>query len=79
MLAWRISNTLEAGVCVETLNVATHKFGPPDIVKTDQGSQFMSFVWTDRPKRVFTRISMDGEVALPGQHFHQAPVAIPEV
>lgn len=35
VLAWRISNTLEAGFCVEALNEAIHKFGPPEIMNTD--------------------------------------------
>ena len=48
VLAWRISNTLEADFCVDALNEAIHKFGPPDIMNTDQGSQFTSFAWTDR-------------------------------
>ena len=61
VLAWRISNTLEADFCVEALNEAVHKFGPPEIMNTDQGSQFTSFVWTDRVKRVGARISMDGK------------------
>jgi putative transposase len=61
VLAWRISNTLEADFCVEALNEAFHKFGPPEIMNTDQGSQFTSFAWTDRLKRVGTRISMDGK------------------
>jgi putative transposase len=74
VLAWRISNTLEADFCplgrllcnrlpvmVEALNEAVHKFGPPEIMNTDQGSQFTSFVWTDRLKRIGTRISMDGK------------------
>ena len=34
---------------------------PPDIMNTDQGSQFTSFVWTDRLKRAGCRISMDGK------------------
>jgi len=61
VLAWRISNTLEADFCVEALNEAIHKFGPPEIMNTDQGSQFTSFAWTDRLKRFGTRISMDGK------------------
>ena len=47
--------------CVEALNEAIHKFGLPEIMNTDQGSQFTSFAWTDRLKRVGTRISMDGK------------------
>jgi putative transposase len=61
VLAWRISNTLEADFCVEALNEAVHKFGTPEIMNTDQGSQFTSFAWTDRLKRIGTRISMDGK------------------
>jgi putative transposase len=61
VLAWRISNTLEADFCVEALNEAVHKFGPPEIMNTDQGSQFTSFIWTDRLRRSGVRISMDGK------------------
>lgn len=61
VLAWRISNTLEADFCVEALNEAIHRFGAPEIMNTDQGSQFTSFAWTDRLKRVSIRISMDGK------------------
>ncbi|MEP4067749.1 IS3 family transposase [Sulfitobacter sp.] len=61
VLAWRISNTLEADFCVEALNEAIHKFGPPEIMNTDQGSQFTSFAWTDRLRRSGVRISMDGK------------------
>ena len=34
-LAWRISNTLEAELCVDALNVAIQKFAPPEIMNTD--------------------------------------------
>ena len=61
VLAWRISNTLEAGFCVDALNEAIHKFGPPDIMNTDQGSQFTSFAWTNRLRSANVRISMDGK------------------
>jgi putative transposase len=78
VLAWRISNTLEADFCVEALNEAIHRFGPPEIMNTDQGSQFPSFAWTDRLKRVGTRIS-GRQRPLPRQHLHRAPVAIGEI
>ena len=61
VLAWRISNTLEADFCVEALNEAIHKFGPPQIMNTDQGSQFTSFVWTGQLKRTGVHIPMDGK------------------
>jgi putative transposase len=61
VLAWRISNTLEAEFCLNALNEAIHKFGSPEIMNTDQGSQFTSFDWTDRLKRAKIKISMDGK------------------
>ncbi|GEK70574.1 Integrase core domain-containing protein [Paracoccus denitrificans] len=61
VLSWRISNTLEADFCVEALTEAIHKFGSPEIMNTDQGSQFTSFAWTDRLRRSGVRISMDGK------------------
>jgi len=61
VLAWRISNTPEADFCVEAPAEAIHRFGSPEIMNTDQGNQFKSSIWTDRLKRVVTRISMDGK------------------
>ena len=46
---------------VEALNEAIYRFGPPDIMNSDQGSQFTSFAWTDRLRRSGIRISMDGK------------------
>ena len=60
VLAWRISNTYEAEFCVEAFNEAVHRFGAPEIMNSDQGSQFTSFAWTDRMKRAGVKISMDG-------------------
>jgi len=63
-LSWRISNTLEAHFCVEALCEAIHKFGRPEIINTDQGSQFTSFARTDRLRRSGVWISMDGKCRL---------------
>ncbi len=65
VLARRIFNTLAAAFCIEALNEAIHKFGPPEIMNTDQGSQFTSFDRTDRLKRAKTRISMGGKARFP--------------
>ena len=61
VLSWRISNTLDADFCFEALNEAIYRFGPPDIMNSDQGSQFTSFAWTDRRRRSGICISMDGK------------------
>ena len=61
VLAWRISNTLEADFCVEALDEAIARFGPPEIMNTDQGSQFTSIAWTGRLRQSSVRTSMDGK------------------
>ena len=47
VLAWRLSNTLEADFCIEALKDAVAKHGKPEIFNTDQGSQFTSGDWID--------------------------------
>jgi transposase InsO family protein len=40
VLAWRLSNTMDAGFCVDCLEEAIKNYGVPEIFNTDQGSQF---------------------------------------
>ena len=40
ILAWRLSNSLTADFCVEALEEAITRYGVPEIMNTDQGSQF---------------------------------------
>jgi putative transposase len=61
VLAWRLSNTMEAAFCVEALEEALRRFGPPKIFNTDQGSQFTSEDWTTPLKEAGVAISMDGK------------------
>ena len=60
VLAWRLSNTMDAGFCVEALNEALFKYGKPEVFNTDQGSQFTSFDFTGVLKAAEITISMDG-------------------
>jgi transposase InsO family protein len=62
VLAWRISNTQKAGVCVDALNETINRFGAPDIMNTNRGPPFTSFALTDRLKWAGTRISTDGKL-----------------
>ncbi|WP_164989258.1 IS3 family transposase [Roseovarius sp. A46] len=48
VLAWRLSNTLEADFCVSALKEALAKYGPPEIFNTVQGSQYVSIRYTER-------------------------------
>ena len=60
VLAWRLSNTLDASFGVEALDEALARYGAPEIFNTDQGSQFTSFAFTGRLQAPGIRISMDG-------------------
>jgi|TARA_Y100000294_G_scaffold171099_1_gene184120 putative transposase len=60
VLSWRLSNTLDAGFCVEALNEALARYGKPGIFNTDQGSQFTSTAFTNVLKDAGVEISMDG-------------------
>jgi putative transposase len=60
VLSWRLSNTLEAGFCVEALEEALKK-GKPEIFNTDQGAQFTSEAFTEILKEHDIKISMDGK------------------
>ena len=60
VLAWRLSNTLDASFCTDTLDEALARHGKPEIVNTDQGSQFTSFAFTGRLQAAGIRVSMDG-------------------
>ena len=60
VLAWRLSNTLEAGFCAEALEEALGK-GRPEVFNTDQGSQFTSLEFTQVLQEQGVKISMDGK------------------
>ena len=60
VLAWRLSNTLDAGFCTDALEEALARYGTPEIFNTDQGSQFTSMAFTARLQAAGIRISMDG-------------------
>jgi putative transposase len=69
VLAWRLSNTLDADFCIEALEEALAQHGRPEIFITDQepapakagGSQFTSDAFTGTPKQHVVMISMDGK------------------
>ena len=61
VLAWRLSNTLTADPCVEALEEAILKYGAPEIMNTDQGSQFTSTAFISVLEQHKIQISMDGK------------------
>jgi len=59
VLASRLSNTLDASFCVEALNEAIAKYGKPEIMNADQGSQFTGSAWITTLTEANVKISMD--------------------
>ncbi|MGY3591817.1 hypothetical protein ACVIGB_008602 [Bradyrhizobium sp. USDA 4341] len=63
VLSWRLSITMEAAFCVETLDDALARHGKPEIFYTDQGSQFTGSAFTGVLAGNGVAISMDGKGA----------------
>jgi len=63
ILAWRLSNTMEASFCIDAVEEALAKHGCPQIFNTDQVSQFTSTEFTSVLINNAISISMDGKDA----------------
>ncbi len=60
VIAWRISNTLETAFCLDMLDCAL-VVGKPEILNTDQGSQFTCEAWISKVEGSGIKVSMDGK------------------
>jgi putative transposase len=63
VLSWRLSITMEAAFCVETLEDPLARYSKPEIFNTDQGSQFTGAAFTGTLAGNGIAISMDGRGA----------------
>lgn len=61
VLAWELSNTLDAGFCVRAVQRAMARYGTPEIFNTDQGCQFTSAEFTQPLLAAGVKLSMDGK------------------
>ena len=61
VLAHRVSITMDTSFCTEALEEAFARYGLPEIVNTDQGSQFTSSAFIGLLQEKGIRISMDGK------------------
>ena len=61
VLAWQLSNSVDAVLCVEALKETLAKYGAPEIHNTDEGSQVTSGDWADVLTDVKLKISRDGK------------------
>ena len=61
MVGWSVSNSMDAEWCAEVLKEAIAEHGCPEILNTDQGSQFTSEVFVQAVLGNGIRLSMDGK------------------
>jgi len=61
VLAWKLSNTMDADFCIEALEDAMARHGKPEIFNTDQGNQFTSPRFTEVLTGAGVKVSMDGK------------------
>lgn len=61
VLNWSVSNTMDANWCAEVLQEAIDIHGTPEIVNTDQGSQYTSDVFATTVLSNDIKLSMDGK------------------
>lgn len=61
ILSWSLSNSMTKDWCISVLQDAIAKYGKPEIVNSDQGSQYTSKKWTEALQSQGIQISMDGK------------------
>ncbi len=62
VVGWELSNTMESDFCVRAFwQTLTKTAVVPQILNTDQGSQFTSLAWTTALESAGVKISMDGK------------------
>jgi len=61
LLSYKLSNSLEMNFCIEALKDALNIYGNPEIINSDQGSQFTSMDFTSIASKNDIKISMDSK------------------
>lgn len=61
IMGWGISNTMSKKWCLDVLKDAILENGKPEIINSDQGSQYTSHAWTTYLETENIKISMDGK------------------
>jgi len=62
VVGWSLSNTMTSQWCKQTLDTAIQNYGTPEILNTDQGSQFTALEFTNYvTKEKEIKLSMDGK------------------
>jgi putative transposase len=63
IVGYNVSTTIDTELCLGALENVLDKYGIPELINTDQGSQYTSSLWITALKALKIRISMDGKDA----------------
>jgi putative transposase len=61
VLAWQLSNSMTVDFCLDAVETAIRDYGVPEILNTDQGSQFTGTDFVELVQQHGIQISMDGK------------------
>ena len=61
ILSWNLSNTMDVMLVLWPLTWALEKYGAPEIINTDQGSQYTTEDWISMVEDLGIRVSMNGK------------------
>lgn len=61
ILSWGLSNSQDAKWCKQVLEEAISTHGKPEIINSDQGSQYTSSLWINYLEGQNIKVSMDGK------------------
>lgn len=61
IVGWHLSNTLDKKNQTELLRWTIARYGKPEIINSDQGTQYTCAHWVDTLKELGIQISMDGK------------------
>jgi putative transposase len=61
VLAWQLSNSMTVDFCLDAIEAAIRGYGVPEILNTDQSSQFTGTTFVDLVQQHGIQISMDGK------------------
>jgi putative transposase len=61
LLSWNLSNTMDVFLVLWPLTWALERYGIPEILNTDQGSQFTTEAWISMAEDLGIRVSMNGK------------------
>lgn len=61
IVSWKLSVSMTEELCLDTLDTGIRRYNKPEIVNSDQGSQYTGYNWINKLDKENIQISMDGK------------------